>query len=284
MNRRGMSNVAVRTGLMSAAAVALLIAGVSVAGATTAAPRHHHFIMSRAHHGHGHHHGDVRGVVTAVSLTAITLQGKHSAEETFTIGATTTVSKDGVTASLSDLAVGERVTVVPATTAATTAGSIVISSAQSHPHGDARGIVSAVSPTSITIQHRNGADATYVIDSATVVFTGRTAGLSSDLAIGEHVQLESSPASATTAASITIELAHTAGRVVAVTTSTIVLAGGNGHERVIVVTSSTMFTKNGGAATLADVTAGSSVFAEGLVSPNHSTLDATTVVIGSPQS
>ena len=65
--------------------------------------------------------------------------------------------------------------------------------------------------------------------------------------------------------------------------NTIVLLGGDGHARTIDVTSATTYTKNGVAATLADISVGSSVFAEGFVAPSHSTLDATTVGIGSPQ-
>ena len=283
MNRPEKQYVAVRTGLSSAMAVALVMAGVGVAGASTYPARDHHTDVTHLHHDHGRHHGSVRGLITAISPTAITVRGRHDAAVTFTIDAATTVTKDHATATVADLVVGERVTVVSSAIAAATAGSINISSPRGDHKGDAKGVVSAVSPTSITIQGRHGPAVTYAIDATTRVFAGRSAGLLSDLVAGERVRVKSSSASAMTAASITIDVAHTAGRVAAVTGNTIVLLGGDGHARIIDVTGATTFTKNGVTATLADVSVGSQVFAEGFVAPSHSTLDATTVGIGSPQ-
>lgn len=225
------------------------------------------------------------GVITAVSATSITLSSKHGSRSTFSIDASTTVTKAGGVATLADLVVGERVHVVPSATSATSAASIaIVPSEQRGPGEEVEGVVTAVSSSSITVQGRHGTSSTFSIDATTSVMAGRVTGAISELAVGERVGIEPSSTASTLASLIRIDLAHVAGQVVSVTGNTIVVSNRDGFNQTIVVGPSTTYAKAGATAALSDVTTGSYIFAEGLVDVNKTSLDATSVGIGQPGS
>ena len=144
------------------------------------------------------------------------------------------------------------------------------------------GVVTAVTSTSVTLQDRAGTSTTYTIDAGTTFTKDRVAATASDLAVGDMVRLRPSTASATTAASIDIELPHVAGKVVSVSGNTIVVSSRGGASQTILVDSSTTYTKAGATSSLASVTAGSFVFAQGVENTSHTTLTASVVGIGQP--
>lgn len=143
------------------------------------------------------------------------------------------------------------------------------------------GIVTAVSGTSLTVSDPRGTVTTVGLDATTTVTKDRSASTLAALAVGEDVRIIPSAPGSTTAKSVEIEAPSVRGRVSAINGDTITLTGPNATTRTVIVSSSTTYAKNGTAATLADVSIGSSIFAQGsFVSGSTTTLDATSVGIG----
>ncbi len=147
--------------------------------------------------------------------------------------------------------------------------------------GGAGGVVSALSATSITVTDPSGTATTYSISSSTVVTKDRATASLSDLAVGDDVHIMVTSGT-TTASRIDIVQPSVAGKVSAVSGDTITITDPNGTSHTVIVSSKTTYTKDGASATLADVTVGSSIFAEGSFASSSSTasLDATSVGIG----
>ena len=204
--------------------LALLVGGVSAANASTAHKPAAHAAAEAAQHRHAPD-GAVGGVVSAVSPTSITLSSRAGTPITFVIDSATTVLNNGASSSVSSIAVGDRVLVIPTATSASTAAQILAGS----PDGRDRGAPG-----------------------------------------------NSDPAGHETYAP------HLEGTVVSVSDSTIVVSDRDGFWRSIATTSSTTYLANGSAADRSRVTVGASVFALGTVDANHTSLDATTVGIGTP--
>jgi len=272
-----------RAGVSAALAIGAVAGGAAVAGAST------HHASAKAPSARSQRDGwgtapqgkFAGGQVTALTSTSITVQNPGGST-TYTIGSGTTVTKDDVAASFADLAVGQHVDIVVATTSATTAATIDIDTrppARGHGPG---GIVTALSATSITVKDPSGTSSTFTIDSSTKVSKERAAGSVGDLAVGEFVMIMPSTSSSTTAASIDVELAHVAGRVSAVNGNTITLSDRGGVTKDVVVNSSTVISKSGTSVTLADVSVGSFVFAQGTFNAAGTTLSAAAIGIGAP--
>jgi hypothetical protein len=102
----------------------------------------------------------------------------------------------------------------------------------------------------------------------------------SSVVVGEHVGIQVSSTSATTATSIDVQLAGIAGKVVSVSGNTITVTDPQGFTRTIIVNSSTTYTKSSTASTLSAVTVGTVISARGTVDSNGTTLDASAVTIG----
>jgi hypothetical protein len=144
------------------------------------------------------------------------------------------------------------------------------------------GVVTALTSTSITISDPSGTTTTYTITSSTTVTKDRVTAAIADLAVGDEVHVVPSASGSTTAASIAIVEPSVMGKVTAVSGDTITISGPNSSSATVIVSSATTYTKDRASATLADVTVGSSIFAEGSFasSTDTSTLDATSVGIG----
>jgi hypothetical protein len=218
------------------------------------------------------------GVVTAVTPTSVTVTGHNGTSSTFTITSTTTFSEGGATVTATDLVVGSRVGIQVSSTALTTATAIEITAARPMMLG---GVVTAVTPTSVTVTGGNGTSSTFVITAATTFSEGSTTVPATDLGVGDRVGIEVTSTNPTTATSINIAPARVSGQVTAISGDTITIADHKGATSTILVSSTTTYTTGGAAGTLTDVTVGSVVSAEGTIGATPTTLDATSVTIGS---
>jgi hypothetical protein len=144
-----------------------------------------------------------------------------------------------------------------------------------------RGLVTAVSATSVTVQGFNGTVTTFVVTPTTTFVEGGVATTAATLVVGDRVEVSALSTSATTAAKIDIDLARFFGTVTGVGTGTITISDGHGFSRVIVVASTTTYTLAGTASTLSAVTVGAMISARGTVDVNRTSLDALTVAIAS---
>jgi hypothetical protein len=145
------------------------------------------------------------------------------------------------------------------------------------------GVVSALTSSSITVTDPSGTPSTFAVTSSTTVTKERATASISDLAVGEQVRIIPTAQGSTTAQSIEIEQPSLMGQVNAVSGDTISISGPNGTSETVVVSDATTYAKSGASATLADVTVGSSIFAQGtFASGSPATLDATTIGIGVP--
>jgi len=126
----------------------------------------------------------IRGTVTALTGSSLTVLGKDGVSTVFTIATTTTYKDDGATLGAADLAVGAKVGVEVSTAAATTALNIEIELA------NLSGKVTAVSGNTITVGNYKGT--THSVDvSATTTYTkdGAAATLA-DIVVGTHIRAE----------------------------------------------------------------------------------------------
>ena len=144
------------------------------------------------------------------------------------------------------------------------------------------GTVTAVSATSVTVEDRSGTTTSYTIGSSTTFLKGPSTVTAADLKVGEQVRIRPTTTGATTAAAVEIDLAHAAGKVVSVSGNSIVVTGRGAHSETITVSGSTTYSRAGANSSLASVTVGSFVFAQGLGNPSHTTLNASIVGIGQP--
>jgi hypothetical protein len=137
-----------------------------------------------------------------------------------------------------------------------------------------------VTPTSVTVQSSNGTTTTYALTSTTTYTEGKTGTTIAALVVGDRVQIGVSSASATTATSVSIELAMLFGTVSTVSGDTITIKDPQGFARTIVVGSATTYSQGGTTATLASVVAGAKIIAQGTVDTNGTTLDALSIDVG----
>ncbi|MBW4077911.1 MAG: hypothetical protein HIU84_05240 [Acidobacteria bacterium] len=126
----------------------------------------------------------VHGQITAVSATSLTVQGEHGSPVVLTITPTTTFMVGSSTATASALAVGERVLVQVSPTAPNTATQITVALVR------AEGLVSAVSPTALTLTRGEGWTISVAL-SPTTTFTSNTTPVTiSALTTGVRVEVQ----------------------------------------------------------------------------------------------
>ncbi|MHB1089287.1 MAG: DUF5666 domain-containing protein [Acidimicrobiales bacterium] len=145
------------------------------------------------------------------------------------------------------------------------------------------GTITAVSANSVTLKPHSGTSETFSIDSSTTVTKDRSASSPASLAVGEQVRVVPSAPGSAVAKAIDIEQPSVMGRVTATSAGTITVTDPRGASYTVVVSNATTYVKSGTSATLADVSVGSMIFAQGtFASGSTTTLDATTVGIGTP--
>jgi Domain of unknown function (DUF5666) len=145
--------------------------------------------------------------------------------------------------------------------------------------------VTAISGDTITATGHNNQTVTILVSSTTTYSeAGATAALS-DIHVGSTIAVKRAASSTSTttitATSVTIVLPSSGGVVSAVNGNTITVTGRDSAAHTIVVSSTTRYQKAGQTASLADITTGTSIRAEGTLS--GTTLNAQLVTIDVPR-
>jgi hypothetical protein len=225
------------------------------------------------------HKVDAQGVITAVSTSSVTVLSNRGTSTTFTFAPTATFKQGNTTILESALAIGQSVHLEFNSTAPTTALSINVK-----PSGhkvDAQGVITAVSTSSVTVLRNHGTSTSFTFAPTATFKQGNTTILESALAIGQSVHLEFNSTAPTTALSINVKLSNASGQVAAISGNTITITSKHGTISSIVVSpTATKYTNEGGTATtFANVIVGAKISAQGTLSPDKSTLNASSVTI-----
>ena len=220
------------------------------------------------------------GTVSAVGGTAITIIAGQGFGRTVAVSPTTIFTEAGAPATLADVVVGVRIDAKGTIDAnGTTLDAVSVAITVAGHRETIRGVVTAASSTSVTVNRLNATAATFSITPTTVITEGATVMTGASIVVGDRVNVTVNSTNPTTALRINIELAELGGFVSAVAGNTITIIGGQGFNRAIVVSASTTYSKAGAPATLADVVVGSKINAQGTIDVNLATLDALTVAI-----
>ncbi|HEY5104354.1 MAG TPA: DUF5666 domain-containing protein [Acidimicrobiales bacterium] len=142
------------------------------------------------------------------------------------------------------------------------------------------GYVTAVTSTSVTVLKWDGTSATYTLTPTTTYTQGKAASTIASLVVGDRAEIRTTADASTTAASVNIELAELFGTVKSISGNSITISDPQGFSRTIVVSSATTYTNAGAAGTLANVVVGSKIAAQGTIDANSTSLDASSVTIG----
>lgn len=127
------------------------------------------------------------GVVTAVTSSSVTIEGRSGTSTTFTYATTTpidAIGHDKITLSSADLVVNEHAGVEFSTSAATTATGIWVELA----HID--GVVTVVSGDNITISDNQGFTRLVLVGGATTYNNAGAAGTLTDVVVGARIKAE----------------------------------------------------------------------------------------------
>jgi hypothetical protein len=142
------------------------------------------------------------------------------------------------------------------------------------------GYVTAVTLTSVTVLLWSGTTTTYMLSPTTLYTEGQLPITLLSLVVGDRVNVQTSSTDPTIATSVNIELAELFGAVTAISGNTITITDPQGFSRTILVGTATTYTVGGAAGTLANVTVGTKIVAQGTIDTNKTTLDALSIKIG----
>ncbi|HEX9038738.1 MAG TPA: DUF5666 domain-containing protein [Ktedonobacterales bacterium] len=267
-------------------AAGMAITGARAAGGSSPSTFFHQF--GRGHDGDGAgfgrgDHGAMGLTVTKVSGQTITATNRDNSAVTIHITASTTYTRAGKAVSLSAVTAGEHIAVMGTRNSD---GSIAATRVTIILPGY-RGVVSAVNGSAITITDRQGAH-TIKVSSATAYTTD--AGVASSLsAIAKGAEIEAEGSlnadGSLNAEVVRIETPRAAGKVTAVTATSITVSGPRGSQVIHLSASTAYDTVTMGqsgptrtATTLSAVKVGVFVMAEGALNSDGS-LNAQTVLI-----
>jgi hypothetical protein len=222
------------------------------------------------------------GKVTSVAGNLITITGPQGFARTIQVSDSTSYTMGGAPASLTDVTVGSDIYAVGTIdTNQTTLDASAVTIKSSPGHAESiHGLVTAASLSSFTLNRSNGTTTTFTITDTTTFTEGSTVLTAAALEVGDSANVDVNSLAPTTALSVNILLAQLSGPVTAVSANTITIRGGKGFARTINVTDSTTYTQAGAPATLANVTVGEFITAQGTVDADLTSLDATSVTIG----
>jgi hypothetical protein len=221
------------------------------------------------------------GKVTAISGNTITITGGQGFARTIAVSLSTRYTMVGAAATLADIVVGSDIVAVGTIDVNLTTLDATSVTIKNSGHAETiHGLVTAETASSFTLNRSNGTTTTFSFTSSTTFTEGSTVLTSANLVVGDSANVTVNSTAPTAALSVEILLATLAGHVTNVTGGTITITAGKGFARTIFVSGSTTYTKGGAAATLADVTIGSYISAQGTVDVDLTSLDATTVTIG----
>jgi hypothetical protein len=216
--------------------------------------------------------------VTAINGSNLSLKTDDGWTRTITVVASTTITKGGQAATLSDVAVGDVIRFAETRNADSTYTitriDIVVPKVA--------GVVTAVGTDTITIKGRDGATTTVRTSSSTTYHVGRVDGSRSDVKVGSAIVAQGTKASdgSLDATSVTVFQPRFTGKVTAKTATTITITGPNGTTQTINVSPSTTYNvagTNGGS--LADVSVGMRIVVEGTKQADGS-IDASAIAAG----
>jgi hypothetical protein len=223
------------------------------------------------------------GRVTAVVGNLITITTVQGFSRVVLVSSTTTYTQGGNPATLSDVLVGSKIVAqgtVDANLTTLDATSVTISVPKTTGHAETfHGLVTVVTATSVTLNRLDGTTTSFTITPTTTFSEGSATMTAAALVVGDSAGISVNSTAPTTALNINIVLATMSGHVTAVSGDVITISGGEGFARTIMVNMTTTYTKGGSPATLADVTVGSKIVAEGQVAADLTTLDATSLTI-----
>lgn len=220
--------------------------------------------------------GDIK--VTAVSGSSVSLATDDGWTRTITVTSTTTVTKGGAAATLSDLAVGDSVRLSQTGNAdgTYTIKGIAIVLPQ------VAGTVTAVGTDSITIALRDGTSQTIRTNGSTAYHLEKADGKRSDVSVGSAIVASGEKAAdgSLTASSVWVRLPRVAGTVTAIDGSTITLSRRDGTTVTIHAGSATTIQVAGvDNAKLSDITTGMVIAVEGTQRSDGS-IDARAIAAG----
>lgn len=217
--------------------------------------------------------------ITAIHGNSLDLKTDDGWTRTITVGSTTKVTKGGKTATVSDLAVGDKIAIRETKNAD---GSYTVV-AIAVPTPVVAGTVTAIGPTSLTLKLRDGSTRSVTLTGSTTYRLGRADGTKADVKVGSVVIAAGSTAgSAFTASSVqvVVKLARVGGTVTATTKDTITVKQRDGSSATIHVGSAAKLAVRGTAKpTVASITVGMQVQAWGTRNADGS-LAATYVFAG----
>jgi hypothetical protein len=221
------------------------------------------------------------GKVSAISGNDITITGGQGFARAIQVSASTTYTEGGAAATLADIVVGSNIVAVGTIDAdKTTLDATSVTIKNSGHNETIHGLVTGVTTTSFTLNRSNGTTTTFAITPSTTFSEGSTVLSIANLVVGDSANVTVNSTQPTTAISVDILLATLAGHVTNVSGNTITITAGKGFSRTIFVSATTTYSESGAPATLANVTIGSYISAQGTVDVDLTSLDATTVTIG----
>ena len=223
--------------------------------------------------------GNARGPITirAISGPQISLATEDGWTRTISVTSSTVITKGGQPIAVGDLHVGDQIRF---SQARNTDGSYAIT-AIAVPVPVAGGDVTAVDATSITVKGKAGVTRVITVNDATVYQLGKAPGSKADVKVGTHVNAQGTTSGDTfTAITVRVSLPDVAGEVSAKTADSITIKRRDGSTTVVHVTDKTTYEVRGkDPASLADISVGDRVGAEGLLRADGS-MDAATVESG----
>ncbi|MEI6701559.1 MAG: DUF5666 domain-containing protein [Actinomycetota bacterium] len=160
------------------------------------------------------------------------------------------------------------------------------------------GVITAINGSTLTVSGPDGRSISIVLTSTTTVSRDGATATQASLAVGDHINVRpdmaslpatrpATPPTSLNASAIDVRSPGIGGKVVSVdtsgSTSTIVVADKQGFYRTMLTNAATTYENNGATGSLADVTVGKLVRGLGAVDANHTTLDASSIVVGQPK-
>ncbi len=223
---------------------------------------------------------ELMGVVTGVNANTVSIRSDQGFTRTIIVSPTTTYREGGSSTTLSSVAVGSRIEAqgtIDANGVSLDALNVLI---DANIHRETfRGVVQSFTSSSVTVLSSGGVIETFAFTTATTFKSGDVTLTAGSLAAGQHVTVSFDSAAATTALNVSIELAKVTGTVASIAGDLITLSGGEGFSRPVLVSGQTTYVEKGKSATLANISVGTRIRAEGTVAADLITLDALRVTI-----
>ena len=222
----------------------------------------------------------VRGTVTAISGSALSITNPRGVALTVNTSGSTTYTLGGTASTFSAIVVGSRITAAGLPDAAPStldATMIWIKAPCTH----VSGVVTAVdtSGNTITVERHHGVPVPFTTTGTTTYFAGTSAVTSSAVVVGERVTLTLTSTAPQTVTNVLIHLEAVVGTVTAINANALTVAGRGGTTYTVNTGPSTTYAQGGSPSTFSAIAVGSSIAAVGLPDAAPSTLDATTVYI-----